>query len=72
VLADIEDGEDVRVVQRRGGAGLAGEAGQGLRVGGELRGEDFEGDLAAEQRVGGEVDVTHPAGADLRADLVAT
>jgi hypothetical protein len=32
VLTDVEDGEDVRVAEGRGRAGLAREAGQGLLV----------------------------------------
>ncbi len=52
---------DVGVVQGRQEAGFAVEAGQAVLVGGEVRGEDLDGDFAAEGGVGGFPDDAHAA-----------
>ena len=70
VLADVVDGGDVGVVQDAGGLGLLLEAAQAIGVGGEGGGEDLDGDVAAEARVLGAVDLPHAAGADGGEDLV--
>ena len=49
LLAHVEDGENVRVVEGGGGPDFALEAGEPLRVGGEVGREDFNGHVAAEQ-----------------------
>ena len=55
-LAEVIDGDDVGVVEFGEGLGFVGEAlGEG-RIGGELRGEDFEGDDAVEGFLAGFVD----------------
>ena len=59
----VERGEDLR---------LALEAGEALGVVGEGLGQQLEGDLAAELRVGGAVHLAHPARAERREDLVAS
>lgn len=58
------------MVEGAGSPGLADEAGEALRVCGELRRENLEGDIAAEQGIGGKVDMTHAADPNLRADFV--
>ena len=45
-LADIEDGENVGMVQRRGRAGFLREALQALGIGGERCGQNLDGDVA--------------------------
>ena len=54
-LADVVDGDEVRVLELGDGAGLDGEAGAGLGV--RLGAGDLEGDGAIEQRVAGQPDV---------------
>jgi len=58
------------MVQRRGGAGLAPEALEGLGILGEVLGKKLEGDEAAEQRVFGFVDHTHATAAEKLNDPV--
>ena len=70
VLADLEDGDDVRVLDGRGGAGLAEESLLVLRVLGDGRQHGLERDLAAELRVLGEEDHAHAAGPELLQDAV--
>jgi hypothetical protein len=59
----VEGGEDLR---------LALEAGQPIGIGGEGLGKQLEGDVAAELRVRGPVDVAHPARAEGRPDQVGS
>jgi hypothetical protein len=54
VLADVVDGEQVRVVEAGGGAGLGGEPAADHRVGGERVVEDLHGHLALELGVLGQ------------------
>ena len=70
VLADVVDRADVRMVQRRGGARLALEALERLRVARQLARQELERDLAAEARVLGAVDDTHAAAAEPVEDAV--
>ena len=58
------------VIERGEELGLALEAGEALGVGGEGLGEELERDVAAELRVGGALDLAHPAGADGGGDAV--
>ena len=60
------------MVERGEEAGLALEAGEALRLGGEGRGEELDSDVAAELRVGGAVHLAHPAGAQGRHDEVGS
>ena len=69
-LADAEDGDDVRVVQPRGGLRLAMEAGHALGVEERRRGQDLERDATAERFLLGLVDDAHPAASDLADDPV--
>ena len=69
-LLDRVDRDDVRVIERGDGAGLALEPLQPLRARGHLGRQHFESDVAAEPRVPRAVDLAHPARADRRDDLV--
>ena len=64
------DGDDVRVVERGDGLRFALEAGAALGVAGGAGGQHLDGDVAAQARVAGAVDLAHPAGADGGEDLV--
>ena len=70
LLADVVDGADVGMIQRGSGPGFAAEAVQGLRVAGDLVGQELEGDEAMQPRVLGLVDHTHTAAAELFHDAV--
>jgi hypothetical protein len=70
VLADVEDGDGVRVVEGRGRAGFAEQARAALRRGRALR-EDLERHAPAEADVVRAVDAAHPALADGVLDGVA-
>ena len=69
VRADIVDGEDVRVVQGAGGAGLLLEAAELLGIG-DLLGENLDRDLALQAGVTGAVDLTHRPRGEQPHDLV--
>ncbi len=68
--AVIIDGDDVRVLQRGGGLGLAREAGDEIGVGGQGSGQHLDGDGALERPLVGPVDGAHPAPAQQLAQLV--
>ncbi len=68
--AGVEDGEDVRVIERRGGPRLLLEAADALGVGAQGGGEDLDRHVAPEARVPGAVDLPHPARAERADDLV--
>jgi hypothetical protein len=71
VLADLEDGDDVRMVQPGSGPGLGVEA-QDLRRRGEPSAEDhLERHLAPEPILPGSPDDSHPAARDLLDQLVS-
>ena len=61
---------DVGVIERRDGLGFSRESRATVGVIGQLRRQDLEGDLAIEPRVLGQIDLAHPARADLVQDLV--
>ena len=67
---DRVDRRDVRMIQRGERLRLALKSGQAIRVRGEGVRQHFDRDLATEARIGGAVDRTHPALANLRGDLV--
>ena len=71
VLPNVVDGEDVRVVERAGGASLLLEACEALGVCRELRGQHFDRHVAPDLRVAREIDLAHPALAEQGADFVA-
>ena len=70
VAADVMDGADVRIVQRRDDAGFLLEALARFRIGRQRAGQDLDGDRAIEPGVTGAVDLAHAARADRRDDLV--
>src|SRR5207253_11055817 len=72
VLSEVVDGENVRMRERRDGARLALEPRHRFVVVGGVRAEDFNGDLASEARIAGAIDLTHPAFAEERDDLVGS
>ncbi len=63
-LAAVEDGDDVRVGERRRTLGLALEALDELLVARVARAHHLKGDVAVEDVVVGEVDVGHTAAAE--------
>ena len=67
---DVVDGENVGMVERRGGAGFLFEPRAALRVAGAV-GENLDGDAAAQPRVVRFVHDPHAPAADLTADVVA-
>lgn len=48
MLADVMNGQDIGMVQRRGRARFLLEAREALRVGRECGGENFDGDVSSE------------------------
>ena len=69
-FANIVNGADVGVIEGGSGAGFAMEALDGLGIIGNVVGEEFEGDVAAEAGVLGFVDHAHPAAAEFFLDGV--
>ena len=69
LLAEVVDGDDVRVVQLGRGLGLALEADARALVGAELAGDDLDRHLAAEHGVEGPEHLSHGALAELADDL---
>ena len=70
VLVDVVDGADAGVVEGGGRVGLPLEAFERLRVAGEVRGQELEGDETTELRILGLVDDPHAAAAQLLDDTV--
>jgi hypothetical protein len=71
LLADVVDGDDVRVRERGGGARFRLEAPHELGVRRELRREHLERDRPVEARLHGEVPRAHAAAAERTLDPVA-
>ena len=71
-LFDGVHGDDAGVVQGGDRPGLVLEPGEAAGVGGQVRRQDLDGDVAAEARVVGEVHLAHAPRAELAADLVGT
>jgi hypothetical protein len=69
---DLVDRDDIRVVEGGGGAGFLDEAGTARSVREPVGRENLDGDVAAEPRVAGAIDLAHSACADGRDDLVRT
>ncbi len=70
LLADLVDGADVRMVERRGGAGLALEPFQSGSIRAEFRGKKLQGHVPAEGFVLRLVNHAHPAATQLADDTV--
>ena len=71
-VADVVHRHDVRVVERRGGAGLALEALAAVCVRRELGPQALDRDLAPEPRVARAVDLAHASRAERAQDLVGS
>ena len=71
VIADLVNGQDVRMIERRRGARFVQETAQPLGVAAELRPQHFERDRPAQRRIGGLVDLAHPAAAQQALNLIA-
>ena len=63
-MADIKESHDVGMVQGGRGPGFLLEAAQSLGVGRRGSGQDLDCDVAAQARIAGAVDLSHPAGAE--------
>src|SRR5690242_11453606 len=70
MLADFVNCADVWMVQRRGRPCLTPEALESLLIAGDIIGEEFQRDKAAELRVFSLEDHTHPTAAKLMQDVV--
>ena len=70
VVAEVEDGQDVRVRERGDRLGLPLEALQGGRVPRQVGRQDLQRHVAVELRVARPVDLAHAADAERREDLV--
>ena len=70
LLVDFVDGADVGMVQSGGGFGFTLEAGEGLRILGDIVGQEFQSDEAAEFEVFGFVDYAHAAAAEFFEDAI--
>ena len=71
VIAGFMDGEDVRMVEGRGGARFMQEAAHPLRIAGKLGAQHFQRDRPAEGRIDGLVNLSHAAAAQQVLDLIA-
>ena len=70
LVAEVVDGEDVRVFDAGERLGLALEAGQAVGVGGDRLGQDLDGHVAVQALVAGAVDLAHAACAQRGEDLI--
>ena len=71
VGADLVDRRQVRMIERRCGPRFLDEALDARRVAGQLGRQDLDGEIAAERRVTGAIDLTHASRANPGDDLVA-
>ena len=65
LLANVVNGANVRMVQSRSRLGLALKAAEGLRIFGDVVGQELEGDKTVQPNVLGLVDNTHATAAHL-------
>ena len=72
VLADVEYGENIWMVERRDGAGFLFEADEPVAFAREGFRKDFYRDVASEPRVAGAHHFAHSTGAQWRDDFVGT
>ena len=70
VMADIEDGDDVGMAQRRSGTSLLLESRQAFGIRGERARQNLDGDVTSEAGIAALVDLSHPAAAEQRRDFV--
>jgi hypothetical protein len=71
-LADVVDGHDRRVIERRGRSCLELEAAPQRRIADPLRRDHLQRDLASQPRVAAAIDFAHSADADQPLDAVRT
>ena len=71
-LSYVVDGDDVGVIEGRGGPGFPLETAEALGVEREVLPQELEGDVASELQVSRAVDFAHPARADGGHDLVGS
>ena len=64
LFADIVDGADVGVIERRGGLSFPFKTGEGLGIFGDVVGEEFQSDKATKACVFGFVDNAHASAAE--------
>ena len=69
-ISDVEHGDDIRMVERAGGAGLLLEAAEQIAISRETFVENLDGDVTAQPGVLGSIDYAHAALADHRDDLI--
>ena len=69
VLTEVVHGEDVRVIERGGGAGFLFEAREPFRIAGKCRRQHLDRHDALETIVAGAVDLAHAARAERTEDL---
>src|SRR5262249_22381427 len=69
-FANLVNGDDVWMVERRGSFGLLLKAAQPVSIICKRSRQDFDGDLAVEPRVAGAPDFAHPARAEEGEDFV--
>src|SRR6266508_1543870 len=70
LLADVVDGEDVRMVQGRDGPRLPFEPNLQLRLSAEPLRHDLDRDLPVQPRVPSPIHLSHPARAERRENLI--
>ena len=70
MFTDFVDGADVGVIQRGSRSCFAQKTLEGLLIARHVSGKKLQRDVAAERRVFGPVDHTHPAAAQLLDDAV--
>src|SRR5581483_7851554 len=70
VRDDVVDGDDIGVVQGRGGLRLLNEAALALGLARKTGGEDFDRDRAVQPRILGFINLAHAARAELLEQLV--
>ena len=69
---DFVNGDDVRVIQRRGGVRLLHESAAAILVADTIGRQHLDRDLAVEPRIASAIDLAHPSGADEGQDFVRT
>jgi len=72
LVTDVEEGADVRMIERRDRLRLTLESSAELFVLRDARGKDLDRDVAPEARVAAAIDLAHASGADGRNDFVWT
>src|SRR5262245_21143328 len=64
ILTDLVNGQDIWMIEPNHGVRFLLKALQALSVAGKAYGQEFERGFPARDNVSGEIDFTHPAGAD--------